>query len=157
MAISLHDQTSLTGCGDGHLCGTLRTLCECHDLLAKLVVPSLGSQLGQSLLNVGRLYFTAVGSDGGLQWFATCREPERCGVELKLGYLNLKPEQSNIFFKLMEERYRQHSTIITTNLVYDEWLNFLGNRPMVEALLSRLRHYCHTVTIDGPSLREPQG
>ena len=45
----------------------------------------------------------------------------------ELGYLNLKPEQSNIFFKLMEERYRQHSTIITTNLVYDEWPNFLGN------------------------------
>ena len=33
----------------------------------------------------------------------------------------------------------------------------LGNRPMVEALLSRLRHYCHTVVIDGPTLREPQG
>jgi len=33
----------------------------------------------------------------------------------KFGYLSLKPEQSNIFFKLMEERYRQHSTIITTN------------------------------------------
>ena len=48
--------------------------------------------------------------------------------------MNLKPEQSNIFFKLMEERYRQHPTIITTNLVYDEWPNFLGNRPMVEAL-----------------------
>jgi DNA replication protein DnaC len=75
----------------------------------------------------------------------------------ELGYLNLKPEQSNIFFKLMEERYRQHSTIITTNLAYDEWPNFLGNRPMVEALLSRLRHFCHTVVIDGPSLREPQG
>jgi hypothetical protein len=28
---------------------------------------------------------------------------------------------------------------------------------MVEALLSRVRHYCHTVTIDGPSLRPPQG
>ena len=75
----------------------------------------------------------------------------------ELGYLNLKPEQSNIFFKLMEERYRQHSTIITTNLVYDEWPNFLGSRPMVEALLSRLRHYCHTLHIKGPSLREPQG
>jgi DNA replication protein DnaC len=55
----------------------------------------------------------------------------------------------------MEERYRQHSTIIT-NLGYDEWPNFLGNRAMVEALLSRLRHYCHTVLIDGPSLREPR-
>ena len=75
----------------------------------------------------------------------------------EFGYLNLKAEQSNIFFKLMEERYRQHSTIITTNLGYDEWPNFLGNRAMVEALLSRLRHYCHTVLIDGPSLREPQG
>jgi DNA replication protein DnaC len=75
----------------------------------------------------------------------------------EFGYLNLKPEQSNIFFKLMEERYHQHSTIITTNLVYDEWPNFLGNRPMVEAMLSRLRHYCHTVVIDGPSLRELQG
>jgi hypothetical protein len=43
------------------------------------------------------------------------------------------------------------------NLVCDEWHNFLGNKPMVEALLSRVRHYCHTVTIDGPSLRDPQG
>src|SRR6202166_1025606 len=75
----------------------------------------------------------------------------------EFGYLNLKPEQSNTFFKLMEERYHRHSTIITTNLGYDEWQNFLGNKSMVDALLSRVRHYCHTVTIDGPSLREPQG
>jgi DNA replication protein DnaC len=75
----------------------------------------------------------------------------------ELGYLNLKPEQSNIFFKLMEERYHRRSTIITTNLGYDEWRNFLGNQAMVDALLSRLRHYCHTVHIEGPSLREPQG
>jgi DNA replication protein DnaC len=75
----------------------------------------------------------------------------------ELGYLNLKPEQSNIFFKLMEERYHRHSTIITSNLAYDEWRNFLGNQAMVDALLSRLRHYCHTVHINGPSLRDPQG
>src|SRR5436305_8768390 len=75
----------------------------------------------------------------------------------ELGYLNLKPEQSNTFFKLMEERYHGHSTIISTNLVYDEWHSFLGNKSMVEALLSRVRHYCHTVSISGPSLRDPQG
>jgi len=75
----------------------------------------------------------------------------------ELGYINLKPEQSNIFFKLMEERYRRHSTIVTTNLDYEEWPNFLGNRPMAEALLSRLRHYCHTIRIQGPPLRDPQG
>jgi len=43
------------------------------------------------------------------------------------------------------------------NLVYDEWHSFLGNKSMVDALLSRVRHYCHTVHINGPSLRDPQG
>jgi len=75
----------------------------------------------------------------------------------EFGYLNLRPEQCNIFFKLMEERYRRRPTIITTNLVYDDWHGFLGNKAMVEALLSRLRHQCHTIQIKGPSLREPTG
>ncbi len=35
----------------------------------------------------------------------------------ELGYLNLKPEQSNAFFKLMEDRYGKKSTILTTNLL----------------------------------------
>ncbi len=35
-----------------------------------------------------------------------------------------------------------------------KWLNVPY---LVEALLSRLRHQCHTVRIDGPSLRDPQG
>lgn len=74
----------------------------------------------------------------------------------EMGYLNLRPEQSNIFFKLMEERYGQRSTIITTNLDYEAWYDFLGKKDMVGALLDRLRHRCHTVTIKGPSLRDPQ-
>ena len=73
----------------------------------------------------------------------------------EMGYLNLKPEQSNIFFKLMEERYSRKSTIITTNLAYEEWYDFLGQKQMVAALLDRLRHRCHTIHIEGPTLRTP--
>jgi DNA replication protein DnaC len=73
----------------------------------------------------------------------------------EMGYLNLRPEQSNIFFKLMEERYGKKATIISTNLEYDEWYAFLGHKEMVGALLDRLRHHCHTIRIDGPSLRTP--
>lgn len=73
----------------------------------------------------------------------------------EMGYLNLRPEQTNLFFKLMEERYSRRSTILTTNLDYDDWYGFLGRKEMVAALLSRLRHRCHTIRIDGPSLREP--
>jgi DNA replication protein DnaC len=75
----------------------------------------------------------------------------------EMGYLNLRPEQSNLFFKLMEERYARRSTIITTNLDYDDWYGFLGRKEMVGALLDRLRHRCHTLRIDGPSLRTPTG
>lgn len=75
----------------------------------------------------------------------------------EMGYLNLRPEQSNLFFKLMDERYQRKPTIITTNLDYDQWYEFLGQKSMVEALLDRLRHHCHTIRIDGPSLRHPTG
>jgi DNA replication protein DnaC len=74
----------------------------------------------------------------------------------EMGYLNLKPEQTNIFFKLMEDRYNRKSTLITTNLDYDDWYGFLGRKEMVGALLDRLRHRCRTIKIDGPSLRTPE-
>ena len=73
----------------------------------------------------------------------------------EMGYLNLNPSQTNIFFKLMEERYSKKSTIITTNLDYEAWYEFLGKKTMVEALLDRLLHKCHTIKIDGQTLRTP--
>jgi len=73
----------------------------------------------------------------------------------EMGYLNLRSEQTNIFFKLMDERYNRRATIITTNLEYEDWYELLGQKNMVEALLDRLRHHCHTLRIDGPSLRDP--
>jgi len=75
----------------------------------------------------------------------------------ELGYLNLRPEHTNVFFRLMEERYRHKATIITTNVDYEQWPDIFGNQALCKALLSRLRHHCHTIRIDGPSLREPTG
>jgi DNA replication protein DnaC len=73
----------------------------------------------------------------------------------EMSYLTVRPEQSNLFFKLMDERYGRKSTILTTNLEYEEWYGFLGQKDMVAALLDRLRHRCTTVRIEGPSLRDP--
>lgn len=75
----------------------------------------------------------------------------------EFGYMNIKPEQTNIFFKLIEERYRRRPTLITTNLPYSAWQDVLGNPALVSALLSRLRERCHTVKIDGPCLRPQTG
>ncbi|VEN73226.1 IstB domain protein ATP-binding protein [Candidatus Desulfarcum epimagneticum] len=73
----------------------------------------------------------------------------------ELGYLTLKPEQVNAFFKLMSERYGKRSTIITTNLEYEQWYGLFQRKPLVKALLDRMRHHCTTIRIDGPSLRTP--
>jgi len=72
----------------------------------------------------------------------------------ELSYLTLKPEQTNLFFKLMDERYtNRKSTLITTNLEYGEWGRFLNNPEMAPALTDRIQDRCHTIRIKGPSLR----
>jgi len=73
----------------------------------------------------------------------------------ELGYLTLNPEQANVFFKLMEERYSRASTIITTNLDYPQWYDLFGKKSLVDALLDRLKHHCITIRINGHSLRVP--
>jgi DNA replication protein DnaC len=75
----------------------------------------------------------------------------------ELGYLTLKPEQINAFFKLMGERYGKKSTILTTNLDYSEWYDLFQRKNLVDALLDRLNHYCITIRINGPSLRASRG
>jgi DNA replication protein DnaC len=74
----------------------------------------------------------------------------------ELGYLTLKPEQSNAFFRLMDQRYGRVSTIITTNLEPTAWYDLFANKPLVDALVDRLQHRCITIRIDGPSLRAPE-
>ena len=74
----------------------------------------------------------------------------------ELGYLSLKPEQVNAFFKLMELRYNRKTTVITSNLDYPDWYELFKRKPLVDALLDRLQHHCITIRIDGPSLRVPR-
>ena len=73
----------------------------------------------------------------------------------EVGYLSIKPEQANAFFRLMELRYEHRATIITSNLDFPEWYALFKRKSLVDALLDRIRHHCITVRIDGPSLRTP--
>lgn len=74
----------------------------------------------------------------------------------ELGYLTLKPEQVNAFFRLMDERYGKTSTLITTNLEYSDWYSLFQRKSLVDALLNRLQHHCVTIRVGGPSLRVPE-
>jgi DNA replication protein DnaC len=74
----------------------------------------------------------------------------------ELGYLTLKPEQINAFFRLMDQRYNRVSTIITSNLDLPDWYELFQKKHLVDALLDRLQHHCIIIRIDGPSLRTPE-
>jgi DNA replication protein DnaC len=74
----------------------------------------------------------------------------------ELSYLTLKPEQVDMFFRLIEQRYLRVSTIITTNLDLPAWYDLFQKKELVDALLDRLQHHCITIRIDGPSLRVPE-
>lgn len=74
----------------------------------------------------------------------------------ELGYLTLNKEQINIFFKLIEMRYQNKPTIITTNLEYDDWYKVFEDKSLVEAMQDRFKHFCTTIKIDGASLRVPK-
>ncbi len=88
-----------------------------------------------------------------------------CGICLSPESVNIEIGRSSAQQPERKTKAHAHTTgsqaprfhRITTNLDYDDWLNFLGNKYMATALLSRLRHQCTTIKIDGPSLREPQG
>jgi len=73
----------------------------------------------------------------------------------ELGYLTLNNEQINIFFKLIDMRYRKKPTIITTNLDFEAWYDVFKQKELVDAMLDRFKHACTTIRIDGPSLRVP--
>jgi DNA replication protein DnaC len=69
-----------------------------------------------------------------------------------------EPRQINDFFRLMDNRCNRRSTIITTNLGFEEWDKFMGNAPLAAALVSRLLQKCRTIVFpkEAVNLRAPK-
>ena len=58
---------------------------------------------------------------------------------------------------LIAERYEQATTIVTSNLAFDEWDQaFTTNQLLASASLDRLRHNAYCLELDGPSYRDPK-
>ena len=62
-------------------------------------------------------------------------------------------EAANLFFQLISRRYEQKSTIITMNKTLSKWGEIFGDPVIANAILDRLLHHSHIVSIIGPSYR----
>ncbi|QTA37363.1 IS21-like element helper ATPase IstB [Thermosipho ferrireducens] len=71
----------------------------------------------------------------------------------EIGYLPIDKDGANIFFQLISKRYEKHSTIITTNTPFSEWSEIFGSPVLAQAILDRLLHHSHVISIKGESYR----
>lgn len=71
----------------------------------------------------------------------------------EIGYLPIDLDASNLFFQLIAKRYEKHCTIITTNSNFSKWPDIFGSPTIANAILDRLLHHSHIISIKGPSYR----
>ena len=71
----------------------------------------------------------------------------------ELGYVPLSTTGAELLFETISKRYERGSTIITSNLPFDEWTSVFGNERLTGALLDRLTHHVHILEMNGDSYR----
>jgi len=71
----------------------------------------------------------------------------------ELGYLPLETEAAHLFFQLVSRRYERGSLLVTSNRAVGEWGSVFGDPVVATAILDRLLHHSHVVTIRGDSYR----
>jgi DNA replication protein DnaC len=71
----------------------------------------------------------------------------------ELGYLPLEPQAAHLFFALVSRRYERGSMLVTSNRRVGEWGMILNDQVVATAILDRLLHHSHVVTIRGDSYR----
>ena len=71
----------------------------------------------------------------------------------ELGYLPLEPQAAHLFFQLISRRYEQGSVLISSNRAVTEWGEVFGDQVVATAILDRLLHHSHVLTIRGESYR----
>lgn len=71
----------------------------------------------------------------------------------EVGYLPIDKEGANLFFQLIAKRYEKNSTIITTNQPFSKWVEVFSDNVIANAILDRLIHHSHIISIAGKSYR----
>ncbi len=71
----------------------------------------------------------------------------------ELGYLPFEPNAAHLFFQLVSRRYERGSLLITSNRSVGEWGEVFGDPVVATAILDRLLHHSHVLTIRGDSYR----
>jgi len=131
------------GVGKTHLAVALAVkACQCgfsvyfttlHDLVKNLAAAETGGKLKQKL--------------------RTYTHKSALLVVDEVGYLPLSRREANYLFQLVSARYEKSSLILTSNKSFTEWSEMMGDEVIAAAILDRLLHHSHVISIRGQSYR----
>jgi len=71
----------------------------------------------------------------------------------ELGFVPLSKTGAELLFELISQRYERGSTLITSNLPFEEWTETFGSERLTGALLDRLTHHVNILEMNGESYR----
>jgi DNA replication protein DnaC len=70
------------------------------------------------------------------------------------GLANLTPDQGRDLLEIVDDRHGRGSTIVTSQLPVEQWHEVIANPTVADAILDRLVHNAHRLTLKGDSLRK---
>ena len=71
----------------------------------------------------------------------------------ELSYIKMDKERESLFFQVIRRRYEKSSLIVTTNLPVGRWDELFTDALAATAILDRILHHCHVISISGDSYR----
>ena len=74
----------------------------------------------------------------------------------ELGFVPLSKTGTELLFELISQRCERGSTLITSNLPFEEWTETFGTERLTGALLDRLTHHVNILEMNGESYRLSQ-
>jgi DNA replication protein DnaC len=66
----------------------------------------------------------------------------------------LNTEQRRDLMEIIEDRYQNAATLITSQLPLAKWHEVIGEPTFADAILDRIVHNAHKIELDGPSMRK---
>jgi DNA replication protein DnaC len=71
------------------------------------------------------------------------------------GLTPAREQERRDFLEVLEDRYGQRSTIMTSQLPPKTWHEHLADQTLADAILDRILHNAHRLVLKGPSRRKP--
>lgn len=135
--------TGATGCGKSYLATAIgQQACGLGYKVYYISMPQLADQLLMSVADASRIKF-----------MARLSKPHILVLD-DFGVVPIEDRMRIALLQILEDRYDRKSIIITSQLPFNTWYEYLGEPTLADAIMDRLAAGAHKLELKGDSLRK---